>query len=146
MEYIKFGCSDTGSESCKFCSVSGWSGLPISQCSHPYPDHSKLLSYRYKAYSDTPTAIDGQPRLVDNYQPRVNRRKEFEDGTLKKEDPDTKMHILLTSFLVQVKHVVSYVDHLTLLCNKQIKLKTARTKGRILEGKLISSVHFISHI
>ena len=82
--YIKFGCSDTGSESCEFCGVSGWSGLPISLCSHPYPDHSKLPSYQYKAYSDTPTAINGQARLVDNYRPRANMRKEFEDATVKK--------------------------------------------------------------
>ena len=70
MEYIKFGCSDTGLESCEFCSVSGWSGLPISRCLHPYPHHSKLPSYQCKAYSATPTAINEQARLVDDYQPR----------------------------------------------------------------------------
>ena len=62
----------------------------------PYPDHSKLPSYQHKAYSDTPTAINGQARLVDDYQPRVNMRKEFEDGTLK-ERILTQLHILLTS-------------------------------------------------
>ena len=129
-EYIKFGCSDTGSENCEFCRVSGWSGLPISQCPRPYPDHSKLLSYQYKAYSDTPTAINGQARLVDDYQPRINVRKEFENGTLKKEDdPDTITHFA-DKFIVEVKHVVSYVDHLTLLHNKKIKQKLARTKLR----------------
>ena len=59
-------------------------GLPISLCPRPYPNHSKLPSYQYKAYRDTPTAINGQARLVDDYQPRVNMRKEFEDSTLKK--------------------------------------------------------------
>ena len=64
-------------------------------------------------------------------------RKEFEDGTLKKEDLDTITHFV-DKFIVEVKHVVSYVDHLTLLRNKKIKRKTARTnKGRILKGKLI---------
>ena len=128
-EYIKFGCFDTGSESCEFCRVSGWSGLPVSRCPRPYPDHSKLPSYQYKAYSDTPTAINGQARLVDDYQLGVNMRKEFENGTLKKEHPDTITHFA-DKFIVEVKHVVSYVDHLTLLRNKKIRRKTARTKLR----------------
>ena len=132
LEYIKFGCSDTGLESCEFCRVSGWPGLPISRCPRPYPDHSKLPSYKYKTYSDTPTAINGQTRLVDYYQPKVNMRKEFEDGTLKKEDPDTIRHFA-DKFIVEVNHVVSYVDHFTSshsLRNKKIKRKTARTKLR----------------
>ena len=59
-EYIKFGCSDTGSESCEFCRVSGWSGLPIFRCPPPYPDHSKLPSYQYKAYSDHQQPLMGR--------------------------------------------------------------------------------------
>ena len=55
--------------------------------------------------------------------------KEFEDGTHKKEDPDTITQFA-DKFIVEVKHVVSYVDHLTLLCNKEIRRKTARTKLR----------------
>ena len=48
---------------------------------------------------------------------------------LKEEDPDTITHFA-DKFVVEVKHVVSYVDHLTLLRNKKIKRKTARTKLR----------------
>ena len=56
-------------------------------------------------------------------------RKESENGTLKKEDPDTITHFA-DKFIVEVKHAVSYIDHLTLLPNKKIKRKTARTKLR----------------
>ena len=48
---------------------------------------------------------------------------------LKKEDPGTIKHFA-DKFIVGVKHVVSYADHLTLLRNKKIKRKTARTKLR----------------
>ena len=54
-------------------------------------------------------------------------RKEFKDGTPKKEVPDTITHFA-DKFIVEAKHVVSYVDHLTLMCIKKIKRKTARTK------------------
>ena len=69
-------------------------------------------------------------------------RKEFEDDTLIKEDPDTFTHFA-DKFIVEVKHLVSYVDHLTLLRNKKIKRKTARTKLRdrsISKGKLIQII------
>ena len=46
---------------------------------------------------------------------------------LKKEDPDTITHFA-DKFIVEVKHVVSYIDHLTLLHNNNIKGKTARAK------------------
>ena len=56
-------------------------------------------------------------------------RKEFENGTLKKEDPDKITHFA-DKFIVEVKHVVSYVNHLTLLLDgKKIKRETARTKN-----------------
>ena len=52
----------------------------------PCPDESKLPDYHYRGVFDSPTSADRSP---DDWQPRHNIKKKFEDGTLKLDDEDS---------------------------------------------------------
>ena len=67
IEYLKFSCADITNEACDFCKAHSWSGAELIWCPRPYPDSSKLPSYKYKSYQDTPlTTPDCQSRPPDD--------------------------------------------------------------------------------
>ena len=125
---MKFPCADITNEACDFCKAHSCSGPELTRCPCPYPDSSKLPSYKYKSYQDTPlTTPDCQSRPPDDFQPRVNIRKAFNDGILTKDDPDTLL-AFSDKFVVEIKHVLSYLDHLMYLQSNQEKRREERKK------------------
>ena len=128
MEYLKFSCTDITNEACDFCKAHSWSGPELTWCPRPYPDSSKLHSYKYKSCQDTPfTTPDCHSRPLDDFQPRVNIRKAFNNGILTKDDADT-LSAFSDKYVVETKHVLSYLDHLMYLQSNQEKRREERKK------------------
>ena len=127
-EYPKFSCADITNEACDFGKAHSWSGPELTRCPPPYPDSSKLPSYKYKSYQDAPlNTPDCQSRPPNDFQPRVNIRTAFNDGILTKDDPDT-LSAFSDKFVVETKHVLSYLDHLMFLQSNQEKMREERIK------------------
>ena len=76
------------------------------------------------------TTSDCQSRPPDDFLPSVNIRKTFNDGILSKVDPDT-LSAFSDKFVVETKHVLSYLDHLMYLQSNQEKRREEKIKQSV---------------
>ena len=74
----------------------------------PWPDESKLPDYHYLGVFDSPTGAD---RSHDDWQPRHNMKKKFQDGTLKLDNEDS-ICSFSRQFIVDKDFVKEYLQHL----------------------------------
>ena len=88
--FIKFRkneCEIKG-EKCEFCQNNPSTCAvvkPVPRPPRPYPDYDQLLKFHYKSWTETPIyKDDGTTRCeIDDFNPRVHIKKEFESGNLK---------------------------------------------------------------
>lgn len=80
IEYVRFNCEDTLDSICDFCRK-GWSGKPISNVPRPFPDTGS--NFQYVKYDETPLEVNGKKRETDDFQPRFQLRKLFNEGKIK---------------------------------------------------------------
>lgn len=77
---------------CEFCTKFPPSVEDLQKVPRPKPDESALPHLSYLPYDKTPTVKeDGSTRDADDYQPRAQIRKQFDDGTLTSDDAESKL-------------------------------------------------------
>ena len=97
-------------------------GLPANRVPQPVPDPDRPFHYMHVAV--TPSER-GLPRPVDDWQPRANITKLFNNGkiSLHQQDEITKFP---ETFYVKREYVVTCIEHLTNL--KLTEQNQARTR------------------
>ncbi len=90
LEIVKFAC-EFNDGSCSHCLKTSW----IDAVCHRIPEPMPAYTNRYKNLhmKDTPSEIDGAPRPVNEFNPRIQLKHLFQQGTVKNEDLST-----ITSF------------------------------------------------
>jgi len=119
-EFLKCSCQD---ETCTSCE--SWTGPQISKCPRPYPDSSRLPDYHYLPYHQTPT--DG--RSPDDWQPRVQSQKEFDEGQLSTSNAES-VSKFADKFIVKNQLVVERLHHLEKKEFKKRKRMAEKAKER----------------
>ena len=92
LEIVKFSCEYNNGSSCSHCAESGWVDAVCHCIPEPMPDYASN-KFKYLHVKDTPSEIDEVRRPVNQFNPRVQLRFSFKEGTVNIEDPST-----ITSF------------------------------------------------
>ena len=126
MEFIKCAC-DGEKDGCESCI--SWTGLPAKRVPQPVPDPERAC--HYLPVADTPLCTENDtPRPVDDWQPRANITKLFQDGEISLQQQD-EITTFSETFYVKREYVVASIEHLTnLQSTKQI-----RSRGRAEEQR-----------
>lgn len=99
-EFLK--CPNDQCSSCK-----PWVGPTMTKCPRPYPDWSALPHYSYMPYSKTPL----QGRNVDDWQPRMQLVKWFDEKKINTSDPES-VSTFSDKLIVKPKLVLDYLHHI----------------------------------
>ena len=120
-EFLKFSCGEKVGANCSFCN--DWNGPLIERCPKPFPDHSCLPEHHYLPYNNTPKG----GRNTDDWQPRVQLKKERSSGRLVLSDSES-VAAFSDKFIVKPKFVVEYLTHLDVVDFKKKKRTEERAK------------------
>ena len=93
---------------CNFCKESEWISPVMQRIPRPLPDESRLPNFHYLSVFDTPAGANRPP---DEWQPRHNIKKQFEDGTLKLDNKES-ISTFSRHFIVDKELVREYLQHL----------------------------------
>ena len=75
MEFVKFGCQEKqDKEELECVSCVSWIGLLANRIPQPVPDPDRPFHYMHVAV--TPSETAGEPRSVDDWQPRANIKQQ----------------------------------------------------------------------
>ena len=111
MKLKKEFCINIEHESCQSCK-NGWIGPKFDGIPEPMPDYSKLPAYHYKdVFSCSCLKDDGSLREVDDFLPRPNITKKFNNGELVPGDKQ-KVEEFSDVFIVEERYVEEYLTHL----------------------------------
>ena len=119
--FLKFSCREKVGANCSCCKE--WTGPLIDRCPKPFPDHSCLPKYHYLPYNNTPR----EGRNPDNWQPRVQLKKERSSGRLVLSDSES-VAAFSDKFIVKPKFVVEHLKHLEGVDFKKKKRAEERAK------------------
>ena len=136
MEFLKFSCANTNAE-CDFCRT--WKGTHIKRVPQPYPDPER--PGHYMTVSETPLENEnGTERQPDDWQPRVNITRLFNNSELSLRDQD-KISDFASHYYVKREYVVNYIKHLT---NLQLGKKSCPVREK--ENKLRKDINCMANI
>ena len=111
LEYLKGECQYTTGTTCAFCAEFPSVDV-LGQVPRPMFDDEALPELFYLPYDQTPTATaDGVRREVDDFQPRVQIKKQSEQEKLTLEDKES-ITAFSKSCAVQEDLVRKYLEHL----------------------------------
>lgn len=71
---------------CAECKLNEWISPPMNRIPPPRPDETKLPHYHYKDVFESPSGTNACHHPPDDWQPRHNIKKCFDDGTLLGDD------------------------------------------------------------
>lgn len=137
MEFIHGNCINKKDKLCENCERNGWNGPQMQDpIPRPIPDKDSP-GYHYKSVFNTPTkGEDGQPRKVDDFQPRANIRAQFAAGRLK--DP-ASIRAFASEFIVDESQVKRYIDHLKNIDQRrQVRSQTEQRQRQVRLDKSYS--------
>ena len=144
LEYIKGNCQEIKGNMCEFCTKFPPSVECLKRVPRPMPDESALPDLCYLPYDKTPTVkTSGSPRDVDDYQPRAQTRKKFEEGTLSLDDAESIAKFSET-YAVKETAIRKYLEHLDYLKMKKLKRTEDRRRKKLEDrNKLYSDFSWI---
>jgi len=87
------------------------------------PDHNALPELCYLPFDKTPVTSSGSQWDVDDYQPRAQIKKTFEDGTFALDDAES-VGMFSKTFAVEESVTRKYLEHL-----EHIRLKKEKRSG-----------------
>ena len=127
LEYVKCDGQQKNSEnSCEFCQLNPASCSKVERVPRPMPDKEALPDLQYLSCDKTPlNTLNGSPRQVDDFQPRAQIKKKYQDGTLSL-DNNESIEMFSKSLAVEERLIRNYLEHLEYLRLK----KTKRTEER----------------
>jgi len=126
LEYIKGDCQNTNKTLCGFCAKFPCSAAGLERVPRPMPDHNALPELCYLPFDKTPTVTSsGSQRDVNDYQPRTQIKKKFEDGTLALDDAES-IGMFSKTFAVEESLTRKYLEHLEYIRLKKEKRSEER--------------------
>ena len=123
-EFVKYSCSESNMELCRFCQSNPWNGPPFQRVPKPCPDYA-AEKYKYLSVFETPKA----DRHVHDFQLRKNAQKLFAAGTL---STIHELDSFSTKLICPLKLVEEYVDDLSTLSTRKEKRKMKRKRTIII--------------
>ncbi|EDO46041.1 predicted protein [Nematostella vectensis] len=103
-EFLKESCKKTLGTSCEYCLKNPWSGPVMTRIPRPFPSADDLPEFHYKNVHSTPlTDSKGNDRGPDDWQPRANIKKLFEQKKLSLEDNE-EIKKFSQAFIVDEKY------------------------------------------
>ena len=130
LEYLKEACQETSGTLCEFCTRFPRSIHDLKQVPRPMPDKEALPDLRYLAFDKTPTvSLKGSARKVDDFQPRAQIKKSFEEGTLALDNADS-IATFSKTFAVEESLVRKYLEHMDYLNLKIVKRSEKKKKKK----------------
>ena len=130
LEYLKEACQETSGTTCEFCTRFPRSIHDLKQVPRPMPDKEALPDLRYLAFDKTPTvSLKGSARKVDDFQPRAQIKKSFEEGTLALDNADS-IATFSKTFAVEESLVRKYLEHMDYLNLKIVKRTEKKRKKK----------------
>ena len=117
-------------QKCDYCKTHPSVCDSVTPVPRPYPDHKKLPIFHYNTHSNTPVyKEDGiTPREIDDFNPRVQIKKQFECGNLSSGDAEAIKSISRLCIIPE-EFVLKRVRHLEYLKLKRTK-RAESTKRR----------------
>jgi hypothetical protein len=109
LEFVKFGCTSIG-PACSHCQEMGWVDVACLPVPEPMPDYASD-QFKYLHVKDTPRDIDGSKREVNDFNPRIQLKKLFQQGQWKDGDSETT-HDFCQKFIVDEQIVRNALDEL----------------------------------
>ena len=87
MAYVKHACSKEQPSRCEYCSTREWTGPPAERVPQPMPDRGN--PGHYLPVFKTPLVDKaGQPRAVDDWQPRAFITSMHKEGNISLDDKE----------------------------------------------------------
>ena len=126
LEIVK--CQDT--DQCQFCS--SWVGAKMDRIPQPFPDYAHSSKFKYSHFSATPSTIDGEERVLDDYNPRVQLKNREAEGTISLTNAD-QLSSFSKKYIVDVNLVESELRHIHQLHLAQVGRSQATKKLRAQE-------------
>jgi len=116
-----------------------WTGPATERIPRPTPDESALPEFKYKSFH-TSSNVDehGKNRIPDDWQPRSNIKKLFEQGKLSINSSDAITEFS-SKFIVEEKLVKNYIEHLSQLQNVNEIRRQERKKEN--QARALKDVH-----
>ena len=105
MEYKRISWQERNGQLCKFCEKDETTSAPLPT-RRPHPDYGKLPNFHHLSWSATPT----NGRKPDNFQPRAQIKRLFEESELVSGDSDA-IRKFPDKYIVPEKLVAEYVEH-----------------------------------
>lgn len=102
---------------CPECKLNEWISPPMNRIPPPRPDETKLPDYHYKDVFESSSGTDACHHPPDDWQPRHNIKKCFDDGTLLGDDD--AISSFSTIFIVEKELIKDHLQHLTTLERKK---------------------------
>ena len=147
LEFVKFACENDSVDGslCLHCSKSGWIDCVCQRIPEPMPDYEST-KYKYMHVRDTPNIVDGKPRTVDDFNPRVQLKKQYEQGTVKAEDPST-ITTFAKKFIVNECAVKACLDDLIFKdATKVLRKKENRVKRQMEEKQSYEDIDWLGKV
>lgn len=130
LEYIKGDCQNKNNTLCGFCAKFPSSAPGLARVPRPIPDQKALPELCYLPFDKTPTVTSsGSQRDVDDYQPRAQIKKKFEDGTLALDDAES-IGMFSKTFAVEESLTRKYLEHLEYIRLKKEKRSEERKRKK----------------
>ena len=130
LEYIKGDCQNTNKTLCGFCAKFPCSAPGLERVPRPMPDHKALPELCYFPFDNTPTVTSsGSQRDVNDYQPRAQIKKKFEDGTVALDDAES-IGMFSKTFAVEESLTRKYLEHLEYIRLKKEKRSEERKRKK----------------
>ena len=85
MEHQKASCLEVSGELCLHCKWNDWIGPKCNRISQPIPDPKNIMHY-LDVFSNPLVDGKGRNRKADNWQPRVQITKAFNEGLISLEN------------------------------------------------------------
>ena len=141
-EYIKEGCLETNQEPCDKCVNVEWVGPRCSRVPSPVPDPNNGGHHLPLSFTST-TTVNGDLRVIDDFAPRANIRKQFKNGLISSSNCEQISSFSKTFCVEKYRYMISYVKHLEQLAAaasiREKENKKKSWKRRLGKPKLMKS-------
>ena len=113
---LKGSCKEKGGSLCKNCCVTdgpeeiAWTGSVTERIPRPIPDQSALTDLYLSVHTFSSNDENGKKGIPDDWQPRSNIKKLFEQGKLSVNSSDA-ITGFSSKFIVDEKLVKNYIEH-----------------------------------
>ena len=127
------GSYSLSGDPCDFCVKYPKLNDSLQRIPRPKPDNGVLPKLQYLRYDETPTTSQGTPRPIDDYQPRVQLRKWFDEAKISLED-SASITKFSRKFAVEEELIRKYLQHLQYLQMKKTKRANERARNKEKES------------